>query len=152
MPTEVRTSADSSRPLTSRQVLELEAALRGGPTALVMDLEPLLGVRLAADLSHRARANVVLVLPRWPHPRAILPTESLIAALLGGAENLKAGRVASDVVFILDGERTTSVRRTTLDARVDNRYDLAVGDLPNLEQLRAAGIQRVVKLSHAPKS
>jgi hypothetical protein len=51
------------------------------------------------------------------------------------------------VVFVLDGQRSKSIRRAATDARVDNRYDLAVGDLPNLQQLRAAGVQRIVKLS-----
>jgi hypothetical protein len=153
MPLEVATLASESEPLSSsRSVLELEKALQGGPTALVLDLDPVLGVASAAELSRRQQADVVLVLPRWPHPEAALPTRQLIATLVGSSRRLNPGAGASHVVFVLDDERRRSMRRAATDARVDNRYDLAVGDLPNLEQLRGAGIQHVVKLSDARAS
>src|SRR5579864_5129486 len=42
-------------------------------TAVVVDLDPLVGVELAAEASQRRLAHVVLVLPRWPHANAVLP-------------------------------------------------------------------------------
>src|SRR5690242_17918704 len=44
-------------------------------TAMVVDLDPLLGVALAAAASRTA--HVVLVLPRWPHADAVLACEAL---------------------------------------------------------------------------
>jgi hypothetical protein len=122
-------------------------ALRGGPTALVIDLDPLIGVRLAASLSARRLADVVLVLPRWPHAEAVLPVDDLISALVHESRRLEVCQAAQHVVFVLDRDRAGAVRRQAGDPRVDNRYELAVGDLPNLRELRAAGIERVVKVS-----
>jgi hypothetical protein len=51
------------------------------------------------------------------------------------------------VVFVLDAEREVSIRRPRGDPRADNRYALAIGDLPNLATLRAAGIQRLIKVT-----
>src|SRR5205809_2167745 len=67
------------------EVGELETVLGEGATAVVLDLEPAWGVRLAAAASHRRLANVVLVLPRWPHANAVLPCNALIATLIGAA-------------------------------------------------------------------
>jgi hypothetical protein len=114
---------------------------------MILDLEPVLGVRIAAEVSRQRLAHVVLVLPRWPHADAILPTGELIAALVGEAPQLRAPENEARVVFVLDGERETSVRRSSGDGRVDNRYALSIGDLPNLARLRAAGIQRLIKVT-----
>jgi len=145
MPTEVVSSSPGSeRP---REVPDVASALAGGPTALVLDLSPVLGVNIAADLSARLLAHVVLVLPRWPHPEAVLPTRELMATLVESSRDVRSNVSTPSVVFVLDGERSCSIRRPRADPRVDNRYDLSVGDLPNLRQLRDAGIQRVVKVS-----
>jgi hypothetical protein len=130
-----------------KTVPDLEGALGGGPTALVLDLDPVVGVRLAADLSARRLADVVLVLPRWPHAEAVLPIDQLTGALVEESKRLEASAAAPHVVFVLDGDRTRAIRRSAADPRVDNRYDLAAGDLPNLAELRTAGIQCVVKVS-----
>jgi hypothetical protein len=151
MPTDV--SYATAAPLPSRASLDVEAeavagaALDGAPTALVVDLDPVLGVRLATALNRRRAANVVIVLPRWPHAEAVLPTDGLIATLIEESTLVRRRVSARHVIFVLDGERSRSIRRSPIDPRVDNRYDLAVGDLPNLRQLRAAGVERVVKLS-----
>jgi hypothetical protein len=116
----------------------------------VLDLEPVLGVRIAAELNRRQPTNVVVILPRWPHADAVLPTAGLIAALVDAARRLRPWRSAPHVAFVLDGDRSRSIRRTSGDARIDNRYDLAVGDMPTLRQLRQAGIERIVKLTPAP--
>jgi hypothetical protein len=122
-------------------------ALRDAPTALVIDLDPIVGVRVAAHLSARRLASVVLVLPRWPHAEAVLPTHELTRALVDESRRVRPSP-ARHVAFVLDGERSRPVRRAAIESRVDNRYDLSVGDLPNLRQLHAAGIAHVVKLSH----
>jgi hypothetical protein len=114
---------------------------------MILDLEPVLGVRLAAEVSRQQLAHVVLVLPRWPHAQAILPTRELIAALVGESPRLRAAESSAGVVFVLDGEREASVRRPAGDPSVDNRYALSIGDLPNLAILRAAGIQRLIKVT-----
>jgi hypothetical protein len=124
----------------------VEAALRGG-TAMVLDLEPVLGVRIAAEVSRQRLAHVVLVLPRWPHADAVLATDRLASTLIATAPQLSAGDARSNVVFVLDADREASIRRPPKDQRVDNRYALSVGDLPNLATLRAAGIQRLVKVT-----
>jgi hypothetical protein len=128
---------------------QLEASLPAeGGTAIIADLDPVLGVHVAARLSERGLAYAVLVLPRWPCDDAILPTDEVVAALIVASRQLKSA-VASNVVFVLDAERKRSIRnRPKSDPRADNRYDLALADLPNLKTLRDAGIQRVLKLSH----
>jgi hypothetical protein len=123
--------------------------LKEGRTALVLDLEPVWGVQVAAAISHRGLANVVLVLPRWPHHDAILPCDGLVAALVAASRQLRPGYCGSNVVFVLDGERTRSIRRPPGDSRVDNRYDIAPHDLPDLRTLREAGVQRVIKVTAA---
>lgn len=120
-------------------------------TAVVVDLDPLVGVRLAAEASQRRLAHAVLVLPRWPHAEAVLPCTELVALLELSSHRLVANLRAQHVIFVLDADRANAIApRRTGDARVDNRYGLGAGDLPTLQTLRVAGIQRVVKLSRAP--
>jgi hypothetical protein len=127
-------------------VVDLLETLAEGDTAVVLDVDPMLGVRSAARASRRGLAHVVLVLPRWPHADAVLPVDNLLAALVATSRQLRSADGASNVVFILDGERQRSTRRPSDDPRVDNRYVLAVGDLPNLATLRGAGIRRLVRV------
>ena len=129
---------------------DVEEVLHTSGTAMVMDLEPCLGVRLAAEIYRRGLAHVVLVLPRWPHAEAVLPTNDLLATLLVTSRGLaQAGVTRNNVVFVLDSERQRRIRRRAEDVRVDNRYPLMAADLPPLRALRAAGIQRVVKVSRS---
>ena len=119
-------------------------------TAVLADLDPIYGVALAAEASRSGVAYAVLVLQRWPHPRAVLPTEGLLAALVGASSVLTNGVHTPNVVFVLDGERRRSIAaRPAADPRVDNRYDVAATDLPDFATLRRAGIQRVVRLTRA---
>jgi hypothetical protein len=143
-------------------------SLAGAPTALVIDLDPVVGIHIASALNQRALACAVLIVPRWPHLDAVLPSEALIGTLVAESRRLRPCRQARHVVFVLDGERSKSIRRPALaqrlapvaqglapvaqglapgDARIDNRYDVAVGELPSLRHLRSAGIERIVKLS-----
>jgi hypothetical protein len=125
---------------------EMEAIIQHGGAAVLLDLEPLLGVRIAAAVSRQQLAHVVLVLPRWPHADAVLPAHDLVAGLVQTSRYLREPNVTSNVVFVLDADRQTSTRRPATDGRVDNRYSLAAGDLPDLATLRRAGIRRVIRL------
>lgn len=124
---------------------DLASILAVDGTAVVLDLEARLGLRLAVAVNRQSLAHVVVVLPRWPHADAILPIDELLGTLIEASREVRAVN-ASNVVFVLDGERQQSVARPAADSRVDNRYSLAAADLPNLATLRAAGIQRVVKV------
>jgi hypothetical protein len=133
--------------VASTTVLDLSDLLASTGTAVVLDIEPCLGVRSAAAANARGLGHVVLVLPRWPHTDAILPTATLAATLVACSRHLREPNNASNVVFVLDGEREGSVWRPVYDVRVDNRYALGIADLPNLQTLRGAGIQRLVKVT-----
>ena len=121
------------------------------PSAVVLDLPACLGVQIAAGLSRRSMAHVVLVLPRWPYAHAILPAQPLLASLVTQARGL-AARTAElrHVVFVLDLERQQSIERPAHDTRADNRYPLGVADLPNYRALQQRGIQRVVLVKRPP--
>jgi hypothetical protein len=128
----------------------LRSETRG--TLVLLDIDPALGVQTAATLYRHALAHPVLVLPRWPYARAVLPVESLVEALLRCAPQPAAAPPRlPHVVFVVDGARATPIhRRSRRDARADNRTQLGVHDLPNLRTLRARGIQRLVLLKRAP--
>ena len=129
--------------------LATPADAQPGGTLLLLELEPALGVCIAARLNQLQLAHVVLVLPRWAYVRAILPVERLLHALVHGAALLDVeARNLPNVVLVLDAERTRPVpRRSRADARADNRYRLSPFDLPDLAALRARGIRRLVKIS-----
>ena len=127
-----------------------EAVGDAGGTAVVLDLDPVVGVELAARLSADRIAHPVLVLPRWPYTEAILPFDQLLDGLTAGAKRLTVPteRLAN-VVFVLDSQRDTPLPgRPARDRRADNRYRLSIGDLPALGDLRAGGIRRVVKVTY----
>jgi hypothetical protein len=125
---------------------QLRAAGRG--TLVLLDLDPVLGVQLAARLYEHSLAHAVLVLPRWPYARAVLPVDTLVDALLRHApEPSPASRRLPHVAFVVDGARATPIHgRSRRDPRADNRTHLAVHDLPDLRTLRARGIERVVSI------
>lgn len=132
-----------------RHVDELAASLRPGGVAMLLDLEPCLGVALAAALNHRGLGHSALVLPRWPHRDTVLPTAQLVRTLIETSEQLSpADQQLQNVVLVVDGQRKRSLpSRAPGDRRVDNRYDLAVADLPGLAALRRRGIDRVIRVS-----
>jgi hypothetical protein len=124
---------------------------RQGGTAFVLDLQPSLGVQVAAELNRRGLAHAVLVLPRWPHAQAVLPADELIGSLLHASSRLLGAPASSNVVFVVDAERSRPIdRRAASDPRIDNRYQLGSGDLPDLGTLHRGGIHRVLKLAHRP--
>jgi hypothetical protein len=126
----------------------MAAHLRDGGTAVVVDLEPVLGVHVAAELNRRRLAQPVLILPRWPYREAVLPVDTLVPALIDRSRHLVLLEQAMNVVFVLDALRSQPVtRRKKTDPRADNRYQLSAADLPNLATLRRAGITRVLKVT-----
>jgi hypothetical protein len=128
----------------------LAGSLQRGGVLVVLDLEPILGVHVAALLHQWHLANGVLLLPRWPYRRAVLPVDGLVHALVGQTRRLTHAEALPNVAFVLDAERTCAVpRRSPSDARADNRYRLAIADLPNLAALRARGISEVLKVASA---
>ena len=137
-------------PFTDGPVAAAEPLFGSVPSAVIIDLDPVLGVNMAATMSQKGLAHVVLVLPRWPHARAVLPCEPLLSTLVATSRWLTQPTQSPHVVFVLDAERRKKITpRPARDPRVDNRYDITAGDLPSLQTLRAAGIQRVVKLTRA---
>jgi hypothetical protein len=133
-----------------RLAVALARDLDAAGTAVVLDLEPVLGIHVASQLHRQRLAHVVLVLPRWPYAEAILPVGRLIASLVHQSRHLEAAEDLPNVVFVLDAERNqTAPHRPSSDPRTDNRYRLSAADLPDLAVLRRAGIHRVLKLLHA---
>lgn len=136
----------SARELAGR----LAGSLQQGGVLVVLDLEPVLGVHVAALLNEWRVANGVLFLPRWPYRDAILPVDALVHALVSQARRLADAEHLPNVAFVLDAERSRPVDgRSANDERADNRYRLLAADLPNLADLRAHGIREVQKVTRA---
>jgi hypothetical protein len=132
------------------RLAESMAPLLAQPGALcVLDLEPLLGVQVAARLA--ALAHPVLLLPRWPYSDGVLPCDRLAATLLAEARSLPAEpRRLPNVLFVIDAERGKPLpNRPRADTRADNRHALSIFDLPDLKTLRARGIQRIHRIAAA---
>jgi len=122
-------------------------------TLCLLDLEPLLGVQAAAELSAAGRAHVVLVVARWAYAEALLPTDRLQRVLIQSSRRLRpAPAPNASVVFVLDRARTASFDRPAGDRRADNRYRLLPGDLPTLATLRQAGMRRVITITSTSTS
>jgi hypothetical protein len=124
-----------------RLVQELAAQLTDTvPTAVILDLEPIVGLHVAAQLNAQGAAHAVLILPRWAYAAAILPTDGLLDALISQSNWLTPDRASENVVFVLDAERTRPIRRPAHDHRADNRYRLVPADLPDLASFRVVNI------------
>lgn len=133
----------SAGPLTEQACHLLQ---RGG-TAILLDLEPILGITIAAHINATRLAHAVLVLPRWAYSEAVLPVNTLLWTLVDTSGALSNHIEMTNVVFVLDAERNQQVVRPKRDPRADNRYALSAGDLPNLARLQERGIARVVKIT-----
>jgi hypothetical protein len=143
-----RAPADVRPDPTDDLVAELDRGLQHGHTLLLLDLEPLLAVRVAARLNQLRVANAVLVVGRWPYAQAVLPVDRLVHCLIAEAARLGVEEQLPNVAFVLDNQRDCALpKRPAADPRADNRYRLAAGDLPDLKALRARTIERVLKLT-----
>jgi hypothetical protein len=139
---------EEPRPAAADIAAQLGSELEGGGVCVVLDLEPLLGVHIAARLNQLALAHAVLVLPRWPYRHGVLPVDGLLNGLVNAARTLKIPGHLPNVAFVLDAERNRPMpNRPRNDARADNRYCLSVPDLPDLARLRARGVRRLLKVS-----
>ena len=119
---------------------ELAAQLTDAGTAVILDVDPIVGVHVAARLNAQGYAHGVLVLPRWAYAEAILPTDELLHALISQSKRLTPQNAPANVVFVLDAERTKPIHRPAHDRRADNRYRLSPADLPDLTGLRVVKI------------
>jgi hypothetical protein len=129
-------------------VTHLSHEVREGGVLLLLDLEPVLGLCVAARLNELRLANAVLVLPRWPYRVAVLPVDELIDRLIVESERLIPDQPMPSVAFVLDSQRDCAIPdRSPDDPRADNRYRLSVGDLPDLRALRTRTIRHVLKLT-----
>jgi hypothetical protein len=117
-------------------------------TLCLLDLEPTLGVQVAARLVRYA--HPVLLLPRWPYAEALLPANELAWTVVHESRRLpRRPEGLPNVVFVLDAERARPLRnRLAHDPRADNRYQLAVFELPDLRTLRVRGITRIRRIQH----
>jgi hypothetical protein len=131
-PTPAIRLADAIRPL-----------LEPGGALCLLDLDPLLGVQTAARLT--ALAHPVLVLPRWPYARAVLPTAGLTATLVAESRRLPISTERRpNVVIVIDADRARPIPgRGPTDPAADNRHTLTSFELPDLRTLRSRGIARI---------
>jgi hypothetical protein len=128
----------------------LVSQLTTGGTFVLLDIDPVAGIHVAARLNLLRLANAVLVLPRWPYEHGVLPVDGLLHALITQSGQLAQEEPMPNVVFVLDAARSKPLlERSKSDRRADNRYRLSLSDLPNLAALRERGIRRVVRLSSA---
>jgi hypothetical protein len=133
-------------PGARRLAIALGPVLESGNTLCLIDLVPESGVQVAARLA--SVAHPVLLLPRWPYARAVLPVDGLLATLLAESRRLpRSFERRSNVVFVVDGERARALPgRPVGDPRADNRHYLSAFDLPDLRTLRQRGIERIVRI------
>jgi hypothetical protein len=138
------------RPAARTLAATVADGLESGGVLVLLDLEPILGVHVAALLNQWHVANGVLVLPRWPYRQAILPGRRSGHALVGQTRRLTSRTPA---------ERRVRPRRGTQPAgaaalrpvtpRADNRYRLRSCRSARSGRPRARGIRQVRKLSAA---
>jgi hypothetical protein len=148
-----RPAASAVRVRATALATELEQSfgerLSGGHedgTLLLLDLEPVLGIHVAARLNRAGLANVVIAVMRWPYVDGVLPVDTLLHTLRGQSRGL-LDRPLRHVVFVVDADRSRSLPgRSRFDSRADNRYRLSPFELPELGTLRARGISRLLKL------
>ena len=120
-------------------------------TLCVLDLPGRAAVEAAAWLVTDGEAQPVCTFDHWPHPKALLPADVIVAELLRWASTLTAarGRLAADAppLWICDAMRLGT--RKGRPGEFDNRYYLDDSILPTPRVLRDAGIFRVVYLGWA---
>jgi hypothetical protein len=116
-------------------------------TAWFVDLRGAASVAFGSTLSHVASEPVSAVptFNHWPAEEGLIPAEETLAALLTMPPRLP-GAAGGRPVFLLDAWRLAFRTDEPDDEAVDNRYVLNSTDLPDVNLLRAQGVQRVVYL------
>ncbi|MDB4946293.1 MAG: hypothetical protein JWP97_5827 [Labilithrix sp.] len=123
---------------------------RGGlpeHTLWVVDLRGAASCAFASRLSREAREPVapVVTFNNWPAEEAVVPADETLAGLIAfPPRSLPEGTTAAHPVLVLDSWRLAFRFDKPADDVYDNRYMLSPGDLPDIETLKAQGIQRVV--------
>ncbi len=120
-------------------------------TLCVLDLPGRAAVEAAAWLVADGEAQPVCTFDHWPHPKALLPADVIVAELLRWASSLAEvrGRLTADAppIWICDAMRLGT--RKGRPGEFDNRYYLDDSILPTPRVLAGAGIGRVVYLGWA---
>ncbi|TVR64776.1 MAG: hypothetical protein EA422_05895 [Gemmatimonadales bacterium] len=148
--TPVRPDGDFLLPRHARPGAPAPGWLEPG-TLCVVDLPGRAAVEAAAWLVADGEAQPVCTFDHWPHPKALLPADLLVAELLRWASTLAEarGRLATDAppLWVCDAMRLGT--RKGRPGEFDNRYYLDDSILPTPRVLRDAGIGRVVYLGWA---
>lgn len=150
---EPRPPAPGLRARAERLADALASTLPQTPTLLLADLDLTLGIDLASTLYARRLAYPLLVVPRWPYAEAVLDASVPVWVLTRAAPDATSVDAACRhlcVVLDADRESTVLARSRRHATTADNRYQLGPQLLPALSDLRARGIERVVRLSSAP--
>jgi hypothetical protein len=126
-----------------------QLALNGIPpyTLFVVDLRGAASVAFGVALSRTSQEPVSLVptFNNWPGDDELIPAEETLAALaMMWPRPPAAQQDVSTPVFLLDAWRLAYRFDDPGDETYDNRYILTAGDLPDVETLRARGIEQVV--------
>ena len=142
----------------TNEVLRAEAAARavasgvrgglGADAMWVVDLHGAASVAFGAMLSQHATVPIanVLTFNNWPAEDEVVPAEETLAALVQHTPKLPRANDAARPVFLLDAWRLADKGEEPDEELTDNRYFLTSADLPDAEQLRAAGVRRVMYL------
>jgi hypothetical protein len=119
-------------------------------TLWVVDMRGAPSVAFGSELSSSPHAGAVSLVPtfnNWPARNEFVPAEETLAALAtmspGPPDDSGAG---AHPVFLLDAWRMAHRLDAPSDDTYDNRYLLGASDLPDVQELRARGIRRVVYL------
>lgn len=114
-------------------------------TALFVDLPGPQSVALGAALATQG-CELVCTFNNWPHAKAVLRLESLIACLLRYGSWLQQSRIrpqgAAPVAWLCDATRLEGSRGQP--GQFDNRYYLEDTQMPGSAYLRRHGIRRIV--------
>lgn len=116
-------------------------------TLLFIDLPGVQSVALGAGLALRG-CDLVCTFNNWPHPKGLIPSERVLAALIRYASLLDAERVRPEtpapVAWLCDAGRLGTA--TGKPGDFDNRYYIEESSLPGVDYLRARGISRIAHL------
>jgi hypothetical protein len=111
-------------------------------TLLIVDMPGTHAVAAAAGMSQWVEP--VFKLDNWPHPKGVVKSHETLGAALYYAGELeenkgKRDKAKAPAAIVLDSNRLASYGNP--DKEFDNRYFV---DLPTADELKAAGVKRVV--------
>jgi hypothetical protein len=120
-----------------------------GDTLCVVDLPGRAAVQAGAWLVSSGAGQPICTFDHWPHPRAILKAEDILAELLrwGPVMERARGRIPAGATPVWLCDATRLGTRKGEPGEFDNRYFLDDSILPPARLLQREGIRRVVYLS-----